>query len=523
MRLEFLTLPLMFIGGPVMGQGLAPDLPSVPAAYANPTLPNHFLINPPGPFQSVVFHDNEPGFNRVTDAGATLGRVLFYDRLLSRNGTVSCASCHVQEHGFSDPRVLSEGFMGGTTRRHSMGLSNARYYRPGDFFWDIRAGSLESQVLMPIQDPVEMGMSLPEMVDVISERDFYGPLFEDAFGDDTVTSQRAGRALAQFVRSMQSYRSRYDSARAQVGDPGQPFPGFSQQENRGKQIFFAPPPQGAGCAQCHTSDAFVNDQNGPMNNGLDAISTTDHGAFETTGNPQDRGAFKVPSLRNIAQTAPYMHDGRFATLNEVVEFYNSGVQAHPNLDPRLRRPGGQPLRLNLNQNDRNALVAFMGTLTDNVLLNDPKFSDPFPETLGDTYCSPAQANSTGFPARILADGIPLAQANDLTLHAENLPPNQFAMFIAGSSQDMVFFPGGSQGHLCVGGGGQGYLGRIASSLQDSGPAGLISYTLDLQNIPIAVAPYTIAIANGTTWNFQTWYRDNGGANNFSDAVSVFLF
>ena len=175
-----------------------------------------------------------------------------------------------------------------------------------------------------------------------------------------------------------------------------------------------------------------------------------------------------------------MHDGRFATLAEVVEFYNSGVQPHANLDPRLRGQGGQPRRLNLNQNDKNALVAFLNTLTDNVILNDPKFSDPFPETLGVTYCNPAQANSTGFPARILADGIPLAQANDLTLHAENLPPNQFAMFIAGSSQDQVFFPGGSQGHLCVGGGGQGYLGRIATSLQSSGPAGLISYTLDLR-------------------------------------------
>ncbi len=507
----------------LQAQGIAPDLPATLDSYANPVLPNHFLVNPPGPFNSVVFHDNEPGFNQVSNAGATLGRVLFYDKMLSANASVSCSSCHVQADGFSDSRTLSVGFDGGTTRRHSMSLANARYYRPGDFFWDIRAASLESQVLQPIQDSVEMGLTLPEMVTNIESRDFYGPLYTAAFGDDTVTSDRTGRALAQFVRSMQSYRSQYDTARAQVNGSGQPFPGFSQAQNLGKQLFFAPPPQGMGCAACHTSDAFVNDQNGPMNNGLDLNTILDQGAFETTGNNNDRGAFKVPSLRNIARTAPYMHDGRFQTLAEVVEFYNSGVQAHPNLDNRLRGQNGQPRRGNLNQTEKNGLVAFLSTLTDNAFLTDPKFSDPFPETIGDIYCSPAQPNSTGKTASIQVTGVPVAAFNDITLHAQNLPPNQFGMFIAGSTQAVVMNPGGSMGNLCVGGGNQGYLGRIATSLQSSGPAGLLSYSLDLNSVPIAVAPFSIALTSGTSWNFQTWYRDINGSNNFSDAVNLFLF
>ena len=514
---------LLGLAPALMAQGPVPDLPSQPLQYANPTLPNHFLIDPPGPPTSVVGQDNVPGFNPVTDAGATLGRVLFYDKLLSANGTVSCSSCHDQSHGFTDPNVLSPGFDGGFTRRHSMGLSNARYYGPGSFFWDQRAATLEQQVLMPIQDTVEMGLTVPEMIERIEEREFYEDLYTAAFGDGEVTANRTSRALAQFVRSLQSYQSRYDTGIAQVGNPGQAFPNFTASENLGKQLFFQPPPQGAGCAGCHATDAQIQGPGAPMNTGLDAQSTTDLGVFETTGNPAHMGAFKVGSLRNIAEGAPYMHDGRFATLAEVVEFYNNGVQNHPNLDPRLRGPGGQPQNLGLNAAERAALVDFMETLSDPTFLTDPKFSDPFPDAMGTTYCDPAERNSTGHYATMHAEGLPFASANDLRLHAVSLPANQFAMFIAGPSQDFVMNPGGSAGNLCVGANGTYGLGRIVTSLQSTGELGVISHELDVTAIPIPTAPYTVSMAPGMTWNFQTWYRDNGGANNFSNAVGLTFF
>ncbi|HPF14738.1 MAG: cytochrome-c peroxidase [Planctomycetes bacterium] len=500
-------------------QGVSPDLPSTPFNYSAPNLPTHFLVDPPGPPTSVVSQDNEPANNIVTDAGATLGRVLFYDKMLSFNSRVACASCHHQANGFSDPQVLSHGFAGGTTRRHSMSLANARYFLDGSFFWDQRASTLEDQVLMPIQDGVEMGLTLNQMVERIDGRSFYDDLYTQAFGDATVTSERTARALAQFVRSLESYQSRYDVGRAQVGNPGANFPNFTAQENAGKNLFTLPPPQGLGCAGCHTTDAQVNAPIGPMNNGLDAVSTTDLGVFETTGLPQHLGAFKVPSLRNIAVTAPYMHDGRFATLQAVLNFYSNGIQNHPNLHPLLRTPGGQPIQFNLNQGQKDALIAFFGTLTDPVFLNDEKFANPFPEGLGQTYCDPAQPNSQAMAASMQATGTRVAAANDVLLSAVGLPPNQFAMFIAGSSQDLVLFPGGSQGVLCVGGSGGG-LGRIATSLQSTGSLGMASHQLDLAHIPIAVAPFEVAMQAGMTWNFQTWYRDNGGNNNFSNAVSL---
>jgi len=353
---------------PVVGTTPPPvDVPVLPATlsgYSDATisLPAHFA-NPPTPGNpgSPVPLDNTPPDNRVTDAGATLGRVLFYDRRLSVTDSVSCGSCHRQATGFADPARFSAGFQGGRTPRHSMGLANARYYTRGRFFWDERAATLEAQVLQPIQDPIEMGMSLPQLTAKLGAVGFYGPLFNAAFGDPAVTSDRIARALAQFVRAMVSYRSRFDSAFTN-GIPNFPA-AFTPAEVQGQQIF-----TGRGrCAQCHTSVAHVGD--GLRNNGLDA-ATVDAGA----GNAR----FKVPSLRNIEVRAPYMHDGRFGTLREVIDFYDNGVQPHPNLDPRLVGPGGTPLRLNLSEAEKNGLEAFLRTLTDTAFLSDPKFSDPFP-------------------------------------------------------------------------------------------------------------------------------------------------
>lgn len=335
-----------------------PLLPAAPYRYAGTTLPAHF--NTP----QLRQFDNTPANNPVTDAGATLGRVLFYDKRLSANNTISCSSCHVQANGFGDPNQFSTGFAGGQTGRHSPSLANGRYYENGRFFWDERAETLEAQVLMPIQDAVEMGLTLEEMVAKIEAEPFYDPLFTNAFGTSDVTSERVSLALAQFVRSMVSYHSRYDEGVATN------FANFTAQENRGRQIF-----NGRGnCNDCHTTDVFVADE--AFNIGLER-TTTDLGLAGVTGNQADEGKFKVASLRNVAVSGPYMHDGRFATLDEVVDFYNSDVEPHPNLAEELRAPNGNPRRLNLNAADRAALVVFLETLTDNDFLNDPKFSDPF--------------------------------------------------------------------------------------------------------------------------------------------------
>lgn len=356
------------------------NLPDLPYDYATINLPDHLINNVLlGPGQNAaVDNDNTPASNPTTNEGATLGRVLFYDKKLSANGTISCASCHQQEKGFSDDATFSVGFEGGTTRRHSMSLINAKWYDRGRFFWDERAATLEDQVLMPFQDPVEMGMSLRGVVSAVQSQSYYPELFEHAFGTPEIHSDRIAKALAQFVRSIVSINSRYDEGRQEVNIPTNDFPNFSESENNGKRLFFRPVSLGGGgCIGCHSTEAFVNPDNGTTNNGLDETSTDDLGVFEAIRNPAFLGAFKVPSLKNIALTAPYMHDGRFKTLEEVVEHYNSGIQDHPNLGNALKDENGQPIRLNFTAQEKTDLVNFLKTLTDDQITNDVKFSDPF--------------------------------------------------------------------------------------------------------------------------------------------------
>lgn len=341
--------------------------PTQPPNYANPTLPAHYA--------GLIGSPTDNGRNApITDAGATLGRVLFYERQLSVNGTVSCASCHAQASGFSDEARLSVGFEGGLTDAHSMRLVNARFYGPGSFFWDRRAATLEAQTIEPIQNAVEMGFDaahggLSAVTGRLQGLAYYRELFALVYGDSTVTVDRMQRALAQYVRSILSTSSRWDTGYAQVFNPGlpdrginTPIPTFTAQENRGRQLFFTPPPQGgAGCAACHVAPTFALAANS-LGNGLDAGETR---------------VFKSPSLKSVGVPGRFMHDGRFSTLDQVVAHYNNGVQDGPALDQRLRGPGGTPLRLNLNAGDRAALVAFLQTLTDTQLAADPKFSDPF--------------------------------------------------------------------------------------------------------------------------------------------------
>lgn len=380
-----------------------PNLPVTPFNYQRIDLPDHLRQNAlvrRMRFQSAAFDDdNTPVDNPITDHGATLGRVLFYDKDISANSQVSCSSCHIQSHGFSDPRRFSLGLNGEPTRRHSMGLTNARFFRPGRFFWDERAPNLEAQVLMPIQDKLEMGQTLERLKSVLSGKPFYPPLFARAFGDRSITVSRIAKALAQFVRSIVSVDSRYDRGRAMVNGPRQPFPNFTASENLGKEIFFGQARRGRGprnrrfpCVGCHVSEAFLTPPFSPdprattsaLNNGLDATSTRDLGVGETTGNPRDHGKFKVPSLRNIAIRPPYMHDGRFATLKEVLEHYSSGIKGHRNLHRRLRnRRTGEPRQMNFSAKESSALISFLMTLTDRNLLTAEKFSDPFRTVSGD--------------------------------------------------------------------------------------------------------------------------------------------
>jgi len=345
-----------------------PNLPTVAYNYSTPNLPVHFL-NP-----QIAGIDNTPVSNPTTDEGATLGRVLFYETQLSKNSTVSCASCHVQTKGFSDPFILSEGFEGHFTGRHSMGIVNSRYYPTGKFFWDERAATLEEQVLMPIQDSVEMGLTLTELVSRVSGQSYYGSLFQDAFGTTEITTDKISKALAQYVRSIVSFQSKYDVGRAQASGPQEDFNNFTAQENHGKTLF-QNGPNGFACSMCHARDIQV--ANKGRNNGLD-LSTIDEGVGGVSGIPFDEATFKVPSLRNVMLRAPYMHDGRFATIEEVLEHYSTGIKNHPTLDHELKDPNtNQPIKLNMTAQEKQDLIAFFNTLTDSEITTDPKFSDPF--------------------------------------------------------------------------------------------------------------------------------------------------
>ncbi len=350
-------------------------LPETPFRYSHNDFPRHFR-------ESADRFDNTPADNPITDHGATLGRVLFYDKTLSVNGTISCASCHKQQFAFADDKKRSVGFDGAEVARNSMSLINARFYPRGRFFWDERADSLEAQVLMPIENEIEMGHRLGPLTVQLQSDPLYPPLFQAAFGSEQVTPSRIAKALAQFVRSIVSYRSKYDVGRAQVESAREAFPNFSDQENYGKKQFFGR----AKCASCHLADPgqvddtqrqsafFFVEQ--PVVNGIDsAAAGVDPGVAGPTGRDNDIGRFKAPSLRNVELTSPYMHDGRFVSLDQVVEHYNWSVRPHPNLDPRLQDFAANGLALP--EVEKVALTVFLTTLTDPTIENDPKYADPF--------------------------------------------------------------------------------------------------------------------------------------------------
>lgn len=340
----------------------APFLPDQPYDYVGDIqgIPQAML------FQPLSFLNAEPSYNPTTNWGATLGRVLFYDNALSANQTISCASCHHQENAFADTGAFSTGFLGGHTGRNAMAIVNMRFSRT--FFWDLRANGLENQVIMPIENALEMGMDTVLLVNRVVSLSYYPPLFEKAFGTRIVTAQRIRYALAQFIRSLVSYRSKYDEGVSSN------FANFSQEETDGMNYFLSGQ---FACNQCHSTQNFY--ERDARNNGLESIAV-DSGRALITGDPNDIGKFRVPTLRNVALTAPYMHDGRFRTLDQVIEHYNSGVQSSPTLDDRLTTNltvGGPPIQMNMTTYQKQALIAFLNTLTDQTFISDPKFSNPF--------------------------------------------------------------------------------------------------------------------------------------------------
>lgn len=342
------------------------NLPASPFNYAHYPLPQFFED------QFIVIQNNTPGDNVTTDWGATLGRVLFYDKRLSRNLSISCASCHDQKFGFADTAQFSKGFDGQLTRRHSMALVNATFYISGRFFWDERAATLEEQVLTPIQDPIEMGMRLDSLVNRLEATEFYPILFKLTFGSTEISESGISRALAQFVRSMVSYRSKYDEGRSLVGDSEMDFPNFSTQENIGKQIFLKN--INVNCAGCHNTDVFITDN--PRNNGV-SKDNDDPGVFVHTQDVMDVGKFKAPSLKNVAIRGRFMHDGSIQGLGELLDHYNSGIHPNSNLDPHIKDKDGKPARMNLTVTELEALKAFLETLTDHAMVTDERFSSPF--------------------------------------------------------------------------------------------------------------------------------------------------
>ena len=300
---------------------------------------------------------NLPTDYPLTNELVQLGRRLFFDTRLSNNSQISCSSCHHPKKGFSDPAPLSFGVEGSKTARHSMALVNLAWKTRQPFRWDGGSPSLREQILRPIADPLEMGENLETLPDKLAKIRGYSQLFKRAFGDKEITAERLAIAIEQYTLSLTSFDSKFDQA-----NKGQVI--LSKQEQEGFRLFMTENDprlglRGADCFHCHSGAFFTNHRF--HNNGLPPAND-DYGLEHSTGQSTDRFRFSTPSLRNVAITAPYMHDGRFSTLEEVIEFYSSGIHRSPTLDPNIAKHAGNGL--NLSEDEKAALVAFLKTLTD---------------------------------------------------------------------------------------------------------------------------------------------------------------
>lgn len=303
-------------------------------------------------------------YNPVTEKGAELGRYLFYDTILSSDFSFSCASCHQQQFAFADNKKFSKGVDGEFLKRNTMPLFNLAWY--SSFFWDGRATSIEDQIFVPVRAHNEMNLDWKEAEKRLNESFFYKKQFKNVFSINYIDSITISKAIAQFERTLISNHSKYDKVIAGKDK-------FTESEFRG--FILVNDQSMADCLQCHTTDAdALGTTRNFSNNGLD-IELKDEGLFKTTQNLNDKGKFKIPSLRNIALTAPYMHDGRFETLEEVINFYSEGVQISKLIDSKMQyaHQGG----VQLTNEEKKDVISFLKTLSDSTFISNTKFSNPF--------------------------------------------------------------------------------------------------------------------------------------------------
>ncbi|MDI1235184.1 MAG: cytochrome c peroxidase [bacterium] len=315
---------------------------------------------------------NLPIDNPLTEEGVMLGRMLFHDPIMSGDSTMSCATCHRQNKGFSDPRKVSQGITGELGNRNAMPLHNLMWNHL--FFWDGRAKSIREQVLIPIQAHNEMNLNLFTLVKKLSRSPRYQTQFKKAFNTNEIDPQYIAKGLEQFLVTMISFNAPIDK----LWNRTDTLNVIDVSALRGLNLFMRPTQDGgADCFHCHSNIPFfgITSVNGSMsNNGLDEVFT-DKGFGSITGRFEDMGKFKIPSLRNVAVTAPYMHDSRFSTLEEVIDFYSDNIKfKSPNLDVNIASHNAQ---LNLNIQQKADLVEFLKTLTDTSYLNNPAFKSPF--------------------------------------------------------------------------------------------------------------------------------------------------
>ncbi|MDX1911252.1 MAG: cytochrome c peroxidase [Saprospiraceae bacterium] len=360
------------------------DLPTEPIPEpgdlsAIPYDPQPYTIKKPDFFPNVPVPANNP----MTVEGVQLGRRLFYDPILSADSTMSCASCHLPEGSFTDNKAVSTGIDGIAGRRSSMSLLNIAYANNG-LFWDGRSATLEAQALLPVEDPIELHTTWPEVIEKLKTHPTYPAYFRKAFGINDrkeITKELAGKAMAQFERILiSSGTSKFDLF-LQTEDPDV----FDEEELDGYLMYFEEAWRyglnlpDAQCFHCHGGVTLTG--NNYFNNGLDAVASlddfVDKGRFEVTGNPSDRGKFRTPTMRNIALTAPYMHDGRFMTLEEVVENYARKGHGVANEDPNIPLVGLNAPNNTLSEAHKRALVKFLHTLTDTTFINNPDIQNPF--------------------------------------------------------------------------------------------------------------------------------------------------
>jgi cytochrome c peroxidase len=334
------------------------DKKTTPEDVYNPTAKT---IAVPAYVVNYIGEMPHPSDNPLTEEGVALGRILFYDKKLSNDMTMACATCHKQENGFDDFRQFSEGTNGSFGDRNAMPIINLAWAK--SFFWDGRRSTMETQAHDPVTNPIEMANNWPEVVRRLQVDGQYPSLFFKAFGTKMVDSNLVTKAIAQFERTMVSFNTRFDKYFYQNDTNA-----LNASEKRGLTLFTGD----ALCNTCHMMNTLFTDH-AFRNNGLD-INPGDAGLMKFTGKGDDRGKFKVPGLRNIAQTAPFMHDGRFATLEDVVNYYSTGVkQSSPNLDEHMT-PFGNGLNLTVQQ--KADLVAFLKSLSDQEFLTRQDLSNP---------------------------------------------------------------------------------------------------------------------------------------------------